>query len=155
MCRAQSLSPTDHLAAFYLALQLAVSRQVIKYFHILSVCILKLTLLCSSIDSWGSGICATSTTATRRWCPFPSPSSPTVVCTETLPWCFEYYRYGSVRVSRELQVRMCLELSFLMEVIFRWSWGFICVFLLSFQSSVHQSKVGIHVQRTRRSSTHL
>lgn len=26
--RAQSLSPTDHLAAFYLALQLAVSRQV-------------------------------------------------------------------------------------------------------------------------------
>lgn len=28
LCRAQSLSPTDHLAAFYLALQLAVSRQV-------------------------------------------------------------------------------------------------------------------------------
>uniref|UniRef100_A0AAQ4NQW7 Tetratricopeptide repeat protein 7 N-terminal domain-containing protein n=1 Tax=Gasterosteus aculeatus aculeatus TaxID=481459 RepID=A0AAQ4NQW7_GASAC len=27
-CRAQSLSPTDHLAAFYLALQLAVSRQI-------------------------------------------------------------------------------------------------------------------------------
>uniref|UniRef100_A0A673BZY5 Tetratricopeptide repeat protein 7B n=1 Tax=Sphaeramia orbicularis TaxID=375764 RepID=A0A673BZY5_9TELE len=28
LCRAQSLSPTDHLAAFYLALQLAVSRQI-------------------------------------------------------------------------------------------------------------------------------
>lgn len=28
LCRAQSLTPTDHLAAFYLALQLAVSRQV-------------------------------------------------------------------------------------------------------------------------------
>lgn len=28
--RAQSLSPTDHLAAFYLALQLAVSRQVTR-----------------------------------------------------------------------------------------------------------------------------
>uniref|UniRef100_A0A8C6MFY6 Tetratricopeptide repeat domain 7B n=1 Tax=Nothobranchius furzeri TaxID=105023 RepID=A0A8C6MFY6_NOTFU len=28
VCRAQSLSPTDHLAAFYLALQLAVSRQI-------------------------------------------------------------------------------------------------------------------------------
>lgn len=30
ICRAQSLSPTDHLAAFYLALQLAVSRQVMR-----------------------------------------------------------------------------------------------------------------------------
>ena len=31
--RAQSLSPTDHLASFYLALQLAVSRQVTPFNH--------------------------------------------------------------------------------------------------------------------------
>lgn len=34
LCRAQSLSPTDHLAAFYLAMQLAVSRQVAQNQHI-------------------------------------------------------------------------------------------------------------------------
>lgn len=78
--RAHSLSPTDHLAAFYLALQLAISRQVSCFKSAASCCHTKIRIcICwwlemniSSIKTWFS-LCTYSQIWKKPWNTLPKP----------------------------------------------------------------------------------
>lgn len=73
--------------------------------------------MCVRVDPWGARLCPPGVATSRRRCPLPPSAGPAALCSETLPRCSQYHRDGSVRVSRELQVRKA-QTSFKVHSVF-------------------------------------